>query len=139
MTDTTAPSLDTPSTATRGASPGARLWRETWRQREFRFGLIVILVLIAASILVPLLTGIDPGKMQIKNKYLPPVFLPGGDWIDTPTGETIRVTGARLDLALDDPADDTPTDGAPAPYMETYRAAHTSELPGGETTFTLGR
>lgn len=80
VTDTTATSLSPSGAPVRGASPGARLWRETWRQREFRFGLIVILLLVASSILVPLLTGIDPGKMQIKDKYLPPIFLPGGTW-----------------------------------------------------------
>ena len=35
-----------------------------------------------------------------------------GDWRDTPSGETITVTGARLDLALDDPADDTSSPAA---------------------------
>ena len=66
-------------------------------------------------------------------------ILPGGDWIDTPAGETITVTGARLDLALDDPADDTRTHGERAPYLDTYLAAYTTELPGSATTFTLGR
>lgn len=82
MTDTAATSLDRKARAkaARGMSPGARLWRETWGQREFRFGLILILLLIAASILLPLLTGIDPTKMQIKDKYQPPVFMSGGTW-----------------------------------------------------------
>ncbi|MGE3871794.1 MAG: ABC transporter permease [Parvibaculaceae bacterium] len=80
MTDTAATALAPPRTAPRGLSPAARLWRETWRQREFRFGLILLLTLLAASILVPLLTGIDATKMQVKNKYLPPVFLPGGSF-----------------------------------------------------------
>jgi predicted acyl esterase len=66
-------------------------------------------------------------------------ILPGGDWLPTSTGERIRVTGARLDLALDDPADDTPTEGARAPYLDTYLAAYTSTLPEVPATFTLGR
>jgi peptide/nickel transport system permease protein len=80
VTDTAAAWLDgkKQGKGRRGMSPGARLWRETWGQREFRFGLILIMLLIAASILVPLMTGIDAAKMQIKDKYLPPVFLPGG-------------------------------------------------------------
>ncbi|WP_424187043.1 CocE/NonD family hydrolase [Actinokineospora sp. G85] len=62
---------------------------------------------------------------------------PGGDWIDTPTHDTITVTAASLDLALDDPADDTPTQGGRAPYLDLYLAGYTRPLPAGPATFTL--
>jgi peptide/nickel transport system permease protein len=78
MTDTTASTLSSQPAATRGLSPTARLWREAWRQWEFRFGLFLILTLIISSVLVPLITKIDGTKMQVKDKYLPPIFLPGG-------------------------------------------------------------
>jgi peptide/nickel transport system permease protein len=81
VTDTAATPIDGGRVkAARGLSPGYRLWRETWSQREFRFGLLIFILLVAASILVPLLTGIDATKIQVKDKYFPPVFLPGGTW-----------------------------------------------------------
>lgn len=68
---------------------------------------------------------------------VPPAFGPGRDWIGTPSGETVRVTGARLDLALDDPADDTATAGARSPYLDVYLGERTTTLPGGPATFTV--
>ncbi|GAB3576362.1 CocE/NonD family hydrolase [Amycolatopsis endophytica] len=62
---------------------------------------------------------------------------PLSDWIDTPSGETMEITDAALNLALDDPADDLPTDGGAAPYLDLYRQFSTSELPIGPPSFTL--
>lgn len=69
-----------------------------------------------------------------------PAFGPGtagDDWIDTPSGETIQVRDARLGLTLDDPAGDTPTDGARPPYLDVYLAERTTDLPDGPVTFTV--
>ncbi|WP_097970314.1 CocE/NonD family hydrolase [Streptomyces sp. gb14] len=60
-----------------------------------------------------------------------------GDWLDTPSRQTVRITNARLDLSLDDPSDDTPTAGERAPYLDTYISAYTTRLPTGKPTFTL--
>ncbi|MFC5833733.1 CocE/NonD family hydrolase [Nonomuraea insulae] len=62
---------------------------------------------------------------------------PAGDWLDTPTRQTINVTGPRLELALNNPADDTPTQGDPAPYLDTYRKTWTKKLPIGTPAFTV--
>lgn len=59
------------------------------------------------------------------------------DWIDTPSRKKIEVTGARLELATDDPADDVATEGARAPYLDTYLGIYTSKLPIGEPEFAL--
>ncbi|WP_181780302.1 CocE/NonD family hydrolase [Pseudonocardia pini] len=59
------------------------------------------------------------------------------DWLPTHTQEAVTVQAARLDLALDDPADDTAQPGTPAPWLETYRVANTSQPPLGPPTFTL--
>jgi predicted acyl esterase len=59
------------------------------------------------------------------------------DWIDTPSNQTIEITGARLDLALDDPANDAPLPGEPAPFMETYLSVSTEQLPAGPPAFTV--
>ena len=61
----------------------------------------------------------------------------GGDWLDTPSRETIRVRDTRLTLELDDPADDTATPGARAPYLDTYLGLYTVPLPIGAPTFTV--
>ncbi|MEV0618374.1 CocE/NonD family hydrolase [Nonomuraea sp. NPDC050404] len=62
---------------------------------------------------------------------------PAGDWLDTPTRNTIKVTDARLDLDLDDPADDTATEGERAPYLDTYLKSWTKKLRPGSPAFTL--
>ncbi|WP_157357483.1 CocE/NonD family hydrolase [Amycolatopsis nigrescens] len=60
-----------------------------------------------------------------------------GDWIDTPSNETINVADARLDLALDDTADDTATPGERAPYLDAYLQLNTKKLPIGEASFAI--
>jgi uncharacterized protein len=66
-----------------------------------------------------------------------PGFALENDWLDTPSYGRITVHDARLELALDDPSDDTPTPGDPAPWLETYRLVHTEELSIGIPTFTV--
>ncbi|GAB2667303.1 CocE/NonD family hydrolase [Saccharopolyspora gloriosae] len=65
------------------------------------------------------------------------VTAPFRDWMDSPSRETIDVTGARLDLALEDPSDDAATEGARAPWLDTYLLLNTKDLPLGDPTFTL--
>jgi uncharacterized protein len=61
-----------------------------------------------------------------------------GSWRDTPSGNTIRVTGARLSLALQDPRFDVPTQGDRSPFLDTYLSQYTQTLTGvGEGTFPL--
>ncbi|WP_320772779.1 CocE/NonD family hydrolase [Streptomyces sp. CRN 30] len=60
-----------------------------------------------------------------------------GSWRDTPSGETIKVSDARLRLALDDPADDAPTQGDRSPFLDTYLSQYTVPLPAGTPSFTV--
>lgn len=60
-----------------------------------------------------------------------------GSWRDTPSGETIEVEHARIELALDNPADDRATAGARAPFLDTYLRQYTVSLPAGPPSFTL--
>ncbi|MGV8872801.1 MAG: CocE/NonD family hydrolase [Rhodococcus sp. (in: high G+C Gram-positive bacteria)] len=62
---------------------------------------------------------------------------PLSDWIDTPSNETIAVANARLQLALDDPSDDTTTAGERALFLDTYLGFSTVTLPEGEPSFTV--
>ena len=61
-----------------------------------------------------------------------------GSWRDTPSGNTIEVTRARLTLALQDPRFDVPTQGDRSPFLDTYLAQYTRTLTDvGEGTFPL--
>ncbi len=59
------------------------------------------------------------------------------DWLDSPSYERITIRNARLELALDDPSDDTLTPGDPAPWLDTYRLGYTEKLSPSTPTFTV--
>ncbi|MFI6071082.1 CocE/NonD family hydrolase [Actinoplanes sp. NPDC051343] len=59
-------------------------------------------------------------------------------WLDTPSGNTIDVTRARLNLALQNPRYDRPTQGDRSPFLDTYLRQYTRTLTGvGAGTFRL--
>jgi uncharacterized protein len=61
-----------------------------------------------------------------------------GSWLDTPSGNTIRISRARLGLALQNPRYDVPTQGDRSPFLDTYLGQYTRTLTGvGEGTFAL--
>jgi putative CocE/NonD family hydrolase len=61
-----------------------------------------------------------------------------GSWLDTPSGNTIQVSGARLTLALQNPGFDVPTQGDRSPFLDTYLRQYTKALTGvGAGTFRL--
>ncbi|MEV0718780.1 CocE/NonD family hydrolase [Asanoa sp. NPDC050611] len=61
-----------------------------------------------------------------------------GSWRDTPSGNTIEVTRARLSLALQNPASDVPTQGDRSPFLDTYLRQFTRTLTDvGAGTFPL--
>ncbi len=62
------------------ASPGRRMWLATWSQTEFKIGLVLFLLLVGTAFIYPLLTDIDPTKLSVRERFLPPVFLEGGTW-----------------------------------------------------------
>lgn len=66
-----------------------------------------------------------------------PSLAPDNDWIDAPSFETITVSDAQLELALDDPANDTVIPGDRAPWLDIYRQAYTEQLSPGAPSFTL--
>ncbi len=57
----------------------ARIWHLALGSTEFRIGLVVFVLLLAAAVLYPWLSGIDPLKMNIRDKLTPPLFL-GESW-----------------------------------------------------------
>ena len=61
-----------------------------------------------------------------------------GSWLDTPSGNTIQVTRARLTLGLQNPRADNPTQGDRSPFLDTYLRQYTRTLTTiGEGTFPL--
>ncbi|MFG2004420.1 CocE/NonD family hydrolase [Spirillospora sp. NPDC048911] len=59
-------------------------------------------------------------------------------WLDVPSGHTIKVSGARLALDVQDPRFDVPTQGDRSPYLDQYLAANTTKLSNiGNGTFPL--
>ena len=61
-----------------------------------------------------------------------------GRWLDVPSGNTIKVSDARLNLDLLAPRFDVPTQGDRSPYLDAYLAANTTTLGDvGAGTFPL--
>ena len=52
-----------------------RIWHTAFQSTEFKVGFIVFVVLVLAAIFYPMLSGIDPIKMSIREKMLPPLFM----------------------------------------------------------------
>lgn len=57
----------------------ARIWARAYATVDFRIGMVVFLALALAAIFYPMFSGIDPTKMAISSKLLPPVFM-GEGW-----------------------------------------------------------
>ncbi len=66
--------------AAAAASPGRRMLLATWSQTELKIGLALFLLLVAIAFLYPLLSQIDPTKLSVRERFLPPVLLEGGSW-----------------------------------------------------------
>ncbi|GIF47650.1 hypothetical protein DFJ67_6544 [Asanoa ferruginea] len=61
-----------------------------------------------------------------------------GSWRDTPSGNTIQVSRAKLGLELQNPRYDVPTQGDRSPFLDTYLRQFTRTLTDvGEGTFPL--
>ncbi|SDD27580.1 CocE/NonD family hydrolase [Auraticoccus monumenti] len=58
-------------------------------------------------------------------------------WADTPSGETITVSRARLELELQGTSDDVAAQGARSPYLDAYLRAYTTQLESEKGTFPL--
>ena len=64
----------------RSASPGRRLWRATYAQFEFKLGIFLLVLLIGMALIYPYLTALSVTKIDVKNRFLPPVFFAKGTW-----------------------------------------------------------
>lgn len=77
MADIDVHALDAPVDVTHTVA--SRIWRMAFASIEFRIGLTVFVLLFLAAAFYPEVSGIDPTKMNIRSKLMPPVFL-GEGW-----------------------------------------------------------
>lgn len=62
------------------ASPGRRMWLATWSQTELKIGLVLFVLLVGLAFVYPLLSHIDPTKLSVRERFLPPMLFEGGSW-----------------------------------------------------------
>jgi len=70
------------SLATPAAPPvtlGRRIWRHALASTELRIGLGVLLLLLLATVFYPMLSGLDPERMNVRARLLAPAFA-GAKW-----------------------------------------------------------
>lgn len=48
--------------------------------RQFRFGLLLLVILIAAAFIYPHVSSFSAVQIRIGDRFKPPIFLPGGSW-----------------------------------------------------------
>lgn len=60
-----------------------------------------------------------------------------GYWIFEPTHQPISIKQARLEMTTQNPDGDSPTDGARAPWLDSYLDGYTGSIPLGQNTFSL--
>lgn len=77
MADIDVHALDAPVDVTHTVA--SRIWRMAFASIEFRIGLTVFVLLFLAAAFYPEVSGIDPTKMNIRSKLMPPVFM-GEGW-----------------------------------------------------------
>ncbi|MCR5859393.1 ABC transporter permease [Mesorhizobium sp. J428] len=70
-----------PSQAAQGraTSVSRRIWRAAFASIEFRIGLVLFVILVAAALFYPTLSGIDPTKMNVAGRLQAPWFA-GDKW-----------------------------------------------------------
>ncbi|MBJ2150304.1 MULTISPECIES: ABC transporter permease [Paracoccaceae] len=71
--------LDPAARVAAAQTVSSRIWREAFASIEFRIGLIVFILLVLAAALYPELSGLDPTKLSVREKLIPPLFL-GEGW-----------------------------------------------------------
>lgn len=60
-------------------TPTQRILSEAWASKSFKFGLAIFLLLLFGALIYPEFSSIDPTKMNVKARFIPPLFL-GENW-----------------------------------------------------------
>ena len=62
-----------------GRSVSARILADAMRSTGFRVGLVILIVILAASAILPEVASVSATKISVKEKFLPPLFF-GENW-----------------------------------------------------------
>lgn len=79
MTDFNVSNAPVELTAEQQRSPTQRMFREAWSRTSFKAGFAIFLALLFGALIYPELSSIDPTKMAVRARHIPPVFL-GEGW-----------------------------------------------------------
>jgi peptide/nickel transport system permease protein len=60
-------------------TPTQRMLSEAWASLAFKFGLGIFMLLLFGALIYPELSSIDPTKIHIRARFVPPLFM-GEDW-----------------------------------------------------------
>jgi len=60
-------------------TPTQRMFREAWSSIAFKVGFFVVLLLLFGALVYPEISSIDPTKMNVRARLIPPIFL-GEGW-----------------------------------------------------------
>jgi peptide/nickel transport system permease protein len=71
--------LATAAVEKHGRSVSARILSDAARNTGFRVGLVLLIIILAASIIVPEVSHLSATKISVKEKFLPPLFF-GDNW-----------------------------------------------------------
>ena len=73
-------SIPSPATVQKqGKSVSARILADAMRSTGFRVGLVILIVILAASAILPEVTSVSATKISVKEKFLPPLLF-GENW-----------------------------------------------------------
>ena len=79
MTDINVSAVPVELTAEQQLSPTQRIFREAWSRTSFKVGFGISLALLFGALIYPELSSIDPTKMAVRSRHIPPLFL-GEGW-----------------------------------------------------------
>ena len=65
----------------RGESNTRRMFRLAWEMTSFKIGFGVFVLLVGAAIIWPEISALEPTKISVRERFLPPFFMEGGTWI----------------------------------------------------------
>lgn len=60
-------------------TPTQRMLSEAMASTSFKFGMVVLALLLFGALIYPEISSIDPTKMNVRGRFIPPLFL-GDDW-----------------------------------------------------------
>lgn len=56
-----------------------RMLRTAWKRPEFKFGLVVFVLLLLMALILPTLSDVSATKISVRERFLPPVLMEGGN------------------------------------------------------------